>query len=1153
MTKSDNSTTSPFKPVTPTQKRPKINWNNCSGLASILTLMNAAKLKAVPYVLIVPDMQVAWQLENEINFFASGSEINIIHFPDWETLPYDVFSPLPEIISQRLEALFKLPAFQSGILIIPVSTLMQQLPPRQYLDAQSFIVDTGDTLNFEDIRIRLDIGGYNCVSQVMSHGEFAIRGSILDLYPMGHPLPFRIDLLDDEVDSIRTFNPENQKTIQKIDNIRLLPAREYPFTPDAIDRFRNAFRQSYPTSLSNNLIYREVSKGNTPGGLEYYLPLFFESTATLFDYLPDNTIFVHAGDTQKIAREFEAQYVERYEQRKYDQERPPLSPTTLFLSTDAFIKSINCFKQIFINSNANHPVFNLNSTELPDIAINSRKQNPFEALQHFTNHFKGKTLIVAESDGRREILRQQFRKNNLKLEITQHWAEFLQSDQSIAIVVADLEQGLLIPDTIAVLTENQLYDNRVTQRRRRKKNNRDADLIVKNLTELEVGAPVVHIQHGVGRYLGLQKLNTDGNDIEFLTIEYAKGDKLYVPVAALDLISRYTGAAPENAPLHKLGSEQWSRIKKKAAEHIRDVAAELLNIYARREAQKGLAFTIDHYEYNRFTDAFPFEETPDQQTAIMNTIKDLEKSKPMDRVICGDVGFGKTEVALRAAFIAIENNKQVAVLVPTTLLAQQHYNNFLDRFADWPVRIECLSRFKTQKQQNISIEAIKEGKIDIIIGTHKLLQKTVQYKYLGLVIIDEEHRFGVRHKEHFKTIRANVDLLTLTATPIPRTLNSSLAGLRDLSIIATPPAHRHPIKTFIHEWDQATIIEACNREIKRGGQVYFLHNEVKSIDRQAEDLQKIMPDIKIGIAHGQMRERDLEKIMQDFYHRRFHLLLCTTIIESGIDLPNANTIIIYRADKLGLAQLHQLRGRVGRSHHRAYAYLIVPPKKAITRDAVKRLEAIESMEDLGAGFTLATHDLEIRGAGELLGEEQSGEIHEIGFSLFSELLERAVKSLKEGKTLDLEQLEVSGTEVDLHIPALIPDDYIPDVHLRLVMYKRISSTTNQEEQDQIYAEMIDRFGLLPKPTKNLFALTTLKHKTVNMGIQKINSGKINGWIKFNDKPNIDMSKMIALIQSQPQIYQFVVPDKLKYNHNIEDPEQRINFIDHLLNKIMVSA
>lgn len=1153
MTKSDNSTTSPFKPVTPTQKRPKINWNNCSGLASILTLMNAAKLKAVPYVLIVPDMQVAWQLENEINFFASGSEINIIHFPDWETLPYDVFSPLPEIISQRLEALFKLPAFQSGILIIPVSTLMQQLPPRQYLDAQSFIVDTGDTLNFEDIRIRLDIGGYNCVSQVMSHGEFAIRGSILDLYPMGHPLPFRIDLLDDEVDSIRTFNPENQKTIQKIDNIRLLPAREYPFTPDAIDRFRNAFRQSYPTSLSNNLIYREVSKGNTPGGLEYYLPLFFESTATLFDYLPDNTIFVHAGDTQKIAREFEAQYVERYEQRKYDQERPPLSPTTLFLSTDAFIKSINCFKQIFINSNANHPVFNLNSTELPDIAINSRKQNPFEALQHFTNHFKGKTLIVAESDGRREILRQQFRKNNLKLEITQHWAEFLQSDQSIAIVVADLEQGLLIPDTIAVLTENQLYDNRVTQRRRRKKNNRDADLIVKNLTELEVGAPVVHIQHGVGRYLGLQKLNTDGNDIEFLTIEYAKGDKLYVPVAALDLISRYTGAAPENAPLHKLGSEQWSRIKKKAAEHIRDVAAELLNIYARREAQKGLAFTIDHYEYNRFTDAFPFEETPDQQTAIMNTIKDLEKSKPMDRVICGDVGFGKTEVALRAAFIAIENNKQVAVLVPTTLLAQQHYNNFLDRFADWPVRIECLSRFKTQKQQNISIEAIKEGKIDIIIGTHKLLQKTVQYKDLGLVIIDEEHRFGVRHKEHFKTIRANVDLLTLTATPIPRTLNSSLAGLRDLSIIATPPAHRHPIKTFIHEWDQATIIEACNREIKRGGQVYFLHNEVKSIDRQAEDLQKIMPDIKIGIAHGQMRERDLEKIMQDFYHRRFHLLLCTTIIESGIDLPNANTIIIYRADKLGLAQLHQLRGRVGRSHHRAYAYLIVPPKKAITRDAVKRLEAIESMEDLGAGFTLATHDLEIRGAGELLGEEQSGEIHEIGFSLFSELLERAVKSLKEGKTLDLEQLEVSGTEVDLHIPALIPDDYIPDVHLRLVMYKRISSTTNQEEQDQIYAEMIDRFGLLPKPTKNLFALTTLKHKTVNMGIQKINSGKINGWIKFNDKPNIDMSKMIALIQSQPQIYQFVVPDKLKYNHNIEDPEQRINFIDHLLNKIMVSA
>ncbi|MFP4603260.1 MAG: transcription-repair coupling factor, partial [Halochromatium sp.] len=1098
----------------------RLLWGRLYGAAPALAIAEAARKARAPLLCVVADMPAAVQLSAALRFFLGEHEeasaddpgarkpgaepaagVPVLGFPDWETLPYDVFSPLPELVSERLLTLHRLPQFKRGVLVVPVGTLMQRLPPPDYVDAQSLVLSTGDRLDLERTRERLTHAGYQCVSQVITHGEFAVRGALLDIFPMGVREPLRIDLFDDEVESIRTFDPDSQRSLAKLDRVRLLPAREYPFTGEAIAGFRQRWRASIDADPKASLIYREVSEGRAPGGLEYYLPLFFEQTATLFDYLPTGALLVEPEGARAAA---EARFTDigtRYEQRRHDIERPLLPPQRLYLTPDELAGQLNALPGVRWQSaewaerrKGFAQVCHFATGRPPALAIQARAAEPAAALKAFLNETPKspatpprRVLFVAESTGRREMLLDNLRGFGIQPKPVAGWLDFLAGTASLAVTVAPLEEPLLLPASaerpaLALLTETQLYGERVRQERRHKVRERDGEAVVRNLTELVEGAPVVHEEHGVGRFLGLQTIAVGGTAAEFLALEYAKGDKLYVPVSSLHLISRYTGAEPEHAPLHRLGSDQWERAKRKAAEKVHDVAAELLDIYARRAARQGVSFPTPGPEYDAFATAFAFEETPDQQRAIEAILSDMADPKPMDRVVCGDVGFGKTEVAMRAAFVAVNAGKQVALLVPTTLLAQQHFQNLSDRFADWPIKVESLSRFKSAKEVKGVIDGLAAGTVDIVVGTHKLLQASVKFKNLGLAIIDEEHRFGVRHKEQLKNLRAEVDVLTLTATPIPRTLNMAMAGMRDLSIIATPPVERHPIKTFVSTWNDALIREACQREINRGGQVYFLHNEVETIENMAQKLEALVPEARVEVAHGQMREKELERVMRDFYHRRFNLLVCTTIVESGIDVPSANTIVIHRADKLGLAQLHQLRGRVGRSHHRAYAYLITPPPKSMTADAKKRLEAIESLEDLGAGFTLATHDLEIRGAGELLGEEQSGQIHEIGFTLYMDLLERAVEALKSGKTPELDRPLDHGAEIDLGLPALLPDDYLPDVHTRLVTYKRIASAADRAELKDLQVEMIDRFGLLPEPTKALFAVTELKLKVQPYGI-----------------------------------------------------------------------
>jgi transcription-repair coupling factor (superfamily II helicase) len=891
--------------------------------------------------------------------------------------------------------------------------------------------------------------------------------------------------------------------------------------------------------------------------LEYYLPLFFEQTATLFDFLPEQLLTIHFEHSLEQAQQFLESVGERFEQRRHDPERPILPPEAIYLGSDELAGLLNRGESILLQQSEirsrrkGYGSFHNFPTRAPlPLGFQARAARPAGALQDFLATTPGRVLFVAESAGRREILLETLGGYDIRPRVVAHWAEFLGSDLNMALTVAPIEEGLWLEEAgIIVITETQLLGERVRQERRRRAKYQESEQVVRNLTELHEGAPVVHEEHGVGRYLGLQTLEVGGMQTEYLTLEYAKGDKLYVPVSSLHLISRYSGASPENAPLHRLGGDQWERIKRKAAEQVRDVAAELLEIYARRAAHQGYAFPSPGEEYNAFAAAFEFEETPDQQQAIDAVLADMASPQPMDRVVCGDVGFGKTEVAMRAAFSAVQGGKQAAVLVPTTLLAQQHYQNFADRFADWPVQVASLSRFRSAKEQQQISSRLADGTVDIVVGTHKLLQEDIRFKNLGLVIIDEEHRFGVRHKERLKSLRAEVDLLTLTATPIPRTLNMALSGMRDLSIIATPPVERHPIKTFISQWNDVLITEACQREIKRGGQVYFLHNDISSIEAMVAELEKLLPGARVQAAHGQMRERELESIMRDFYHQRFNLLVCTTIIESGIDIPTANTIIINRADRLGLAQLHQLRGRVGRSHHRAYAYLLTPPPKSISNGARKRLEAVESMEDLGAGFTLATHDLEIRGAGELLGEGQSGQIHEIGFTLYSELLERAVKALKAGEQPALDRPLDHGAEIDLQLPALLPGDYIPDVHTRLVLYKRIASAESREQLRELQVEMIDRFGLLPEATKYLFAVTDLKLKAKPMGIRKLEAGPQDGRILFEGEPKIDPAHIIHLIQTRPREFKLESGDKIRFYRNMEEREQRIGQVTAVLDEI----
>ncbi|QSX77148.1 transcription-repair coupling factor [Agrilutibacter solisilvae] len=1110
-----------------------------------------------PVLAVARDNHAAHQLESDLRTFLGPREavagqppVDVLAFPDWETLPYDQFSPHPDIVSQRLAALHRLPGVRRAVVVVPVQTLLQRLAPLRHIVGGSFDVRVGQRLDLDAEKRRLESAGYRHVPQVLDPGDFAVRGGLLDVYPMGADSPFRVELLDDEIETIRAFDPESQRSLEKIDAVHLLPGREVPLDEIALKRALDALRDRFDVDTRRSVLYQDLKAGLAPAGIEYYLPLFFTETATLFDYLDASALPLLGEGVMESAEQFWKQTEERYEQRRHDLERPLLPPTDLYLSPDALRERLNQSVRIEVCGPA-HAQYEraaaLGDQPAPALPVAAKDAAPAQALKSFLASYPGRVLVAADSPGRREALIEVLAAAQLSPTVLPDWPAFLAQPERFAIAVAPLDDGFALDaPQLAVLTERQLFPERASQPRRRKRVGREPEAIIRDLGELSEGAPIVHEDHGVGRYRGLITLEAGGLPGEYLEIEYAKGDRLYVPVAQLHLISRYSGASVETAPLHSLGGEQWTKAKRKAAEKVRDVAAELLEIEARRQARAGLAIDVDRAMYEPFAAAFPFEETPDQHSAIEAVIRDLGSSQPMDRVVCGDVGFGKTEVAVRAAFVTAAAGKQVALLVPTTLLAEQHYRNFRDRFADWPLRVEVLSRFKSTKEIKAELEKLADGKIDVIVGTHRLLQPDVRFKDLGLVIVDEEQRFGVRQKEALKALRANVHLATLTATPIPRTLNMAMAGLRDLSIIATPPAHRLAVQTFVVPWEDAQLREAFQRELARGGQVYFLHNDVESIGRMQRQLQELVPEARIGVAHGQMPERELERVMLDFHKQRFNVLLSTTIIESGIDIPNANTIIIHRADRFGLAQLHQLRGRVGRSHHRAYAYLVVPDRKAITPDARKRLDAIAAMDELGAGFTLATHDLEIRGAGELLGEEQSGQMAEVGFSLYTELLERAVRSIRQGKLPDVDAHEARGAEVELHVPALIPEDYLPDVHTRLTLYKRISGARDSDELRELQVEMIDRFGLLPEAARNLFAIAELKLRSTAMGIRKLDLGDKGGRLQFVERPNVDPMAVIRLIQGQPKLYQMDGPDKLRIKLDLPDAGTRFDAARGLL-------
>jgi len=1127
----------------------KQHWGNLPGAALSLAIAEAASNAKRFTLLLTADSQSAERLQEELAFFAP--DLPVLHFPDWETLPYDLFSPHQDIVSQRIATLYQLPELSHGVLVVPITTALHRLAPKRFLLGSSLVLDVGQKLDVEQMRLRLEAAGYRCVDTVYEHGEFAVRGALIDLFPMGSALPYRIDLFDDEIETLRTFDPENQRSIDKVESIRLLPAREFPLKKEAVTGFRARFRERFDVDFRRCPIYQDLSTGITPAGIEYYLPLFYEETATLFDYLPEDSQVFSLPGIEQAAEQFWNDVRNRYEERRVDPERPLLPPAELFMPVEDCFARLKLWPRVVASQQDVEPGIGRErfpAQPLPELAIESKASEPLGKLRQFLDGFPGRVLFTAESAGRREVLLELLARLKLRPQEVEGWGGFLASEGRLAIAIAPLDEGLLL-DEVALVAESPLFGQRVMQRRRREKSRDAGDNVIKNLTELREGAPVVHIDHGVGRYQGLVTLEIEGQAQEFLLLQYADEAKLYVPVASLHLIARYTGSDDALAPLHKLGSETWQKAKRKAAEQVRDVAAELLDIYARRAARQGYAFKDPQVDYETFAAGFPFEETPDQQVAIDAVREDLLSAKPMDRLVCGDVGFGKTEVAMRAAFIAVHGGKQVAVLVPTTLLAQQHYNSFRDRFADWPVRVEVMSRFKSAKEVQNAITELADGKIDILIGTHKLLQDDVKFSNLGLVIIDEEHRFGVRQKEQLKALRSEVDILTLTATPIPRTLNMSIAGMRDLSIIATPPARRLSVRTFVMEANNPTIKEALLRELLRGGQVYYLHNDVKTIEKCAADLQALVPEARIAIGHGQMRERDLEQVMSDFYHKRFNVLVASTIIETGIDVPSANTIIIERADKFGLAQLHQLRGRVGRSHHQAYAYLLTPPRKAMTDDAQKRLEAIANAQDLGAGFVLATHDLEIRGAGELLGEGQSGQIQAVGFTLYMEMLERAVKAIRKGEQPNLEQPLGGGPEINLRLPALIPEDYLPDVHARLILYKRIANAADEDGLKELQVEMIDRFGLLPEPTKNLVRLTLLKLQAEKLGITKIDAGPQGGRIEFSADTSVDPMVLIKLIQSQPNRYKFEGATLFKFQVPMERPEERFNTLEALLERL----
>ncbi|EHK9126965.1 transcription-repair coupling factor [Vibrio parahaemolyticus] len=1132
----------------PTERGDKKQLGNLPGAALPLAIAELAKQHSSHSLLVVPDPQIALKLQAEIEQFTDQP---VSLFPDWETLPYDNFSPHQEIISDRIARLYQLPNQRGGVTIVPVSTVLQRQSPREFLLQHTLMVKTGDNFSLENLRVQLENSGYRHVDQVFGPGEYASRGSILDLFPMGSADPYRIDFFDDEIDTIRTFDPENQRSIEDIQQIQLLPAHEFPTTKEAIEDFRTRWRTQFEARREPESIYMQVTKGTWPAGIEYWQPLFFDHTETLFDYLPEDSQLITYGDIEAAVDTFLNDVEYRYDQKKIDPLRPLLAPHDLWLKKDELFAH---FKQLPQAQLSLEKVVkragrqNLAVQTLAELGVQQQNKEPLSRLRQFSKQFTGKIIFSVESEGRREALTELLQGIKARPVVQESLYHALESDHRFTLILGSAEHGFIHDElNFALICESDLLGDRVIQRRRKDKKAVNSDTVIRHLAELKPGQPVVHIDHGIGRYIGLQTLEAGGMKTEYVTLEYQNDAKLYVPVSSLNLISRYSGGAEETAPLHKLGGEAWSKARRKAAEKVRDVAAELLDVYAKRELKPGFKFALDRGQYATFKATFPFEETDDQAMAINAVLSDMCQAKAMDRLVCGDVGFGKTEVAMRAAFVATDNSKQVAVLVPTTLLAQQHFENFRDRFANLPIRVEVLSRFKSAKEQKVILQDVADGKVDIVVGTHKLLSSDIKFKDLGLLIVDEEHRFGVRQKEKVKAMRADVDILTLTATPIPRTLNMAMSGMRDLSIIATPPARRLAIKTFVREREESLVREAVLREIMRGGQVYFLHNQVETIEKTAEDLQKLIPEARITVAHGQMRERELERIMNDFYHQRFNVLVCTTIIETGIDVPTANTIIMDRADNLGLAQLHQLRGRVGRSHHQAYAYLLTPHPKAMTKDAIKRLDAIASLEDLGAGFTLATHDLEIRGAGELLGDEQSGQIQSVGFTLYMEMLEQAVEALKEGKEPSLDDLLREQTEVELRIPALLPDDYIPDVNTRLSMYKRIASVSDSDELSELKVELIDRFGLLPDAAKNLLAVSELKFAAGSIKAKKIEAHDKGGFIEFYPDADINPAYLVKLLQSQPQKFAMEGPTKFKFSVPLADRRKRIQFVQDLLN------
>ncbi|WP_435301252.1 transcription-repair coupling factor [Alcaligenes faecalis] len=1122
------------------------------GSGDACLIADLARQHKAPILVLCADPLTAQRLAEEILLF--GPALRVRQLPDWETLPYDSFSPHQDLISERLRTLHALTMHEVDVLTVPVTTALYRLAPPSFLAAYTFSFRQDDELDEAQLRAQLMLANYTHMTQVSAPGEFSIRGGLIDLFPMGSVLPYRLDLFDNEIESIRSFDIDTQRSLYPVKEIQLLPGREFPMDEEARTQFRARFREFFEGDPSRALPYKDVGNGIAFAGIEYYLPLFFKETATLMDYVPQGSLVITHGDAQNAIGRFQSDTHSRFSFLKNDRERPILPPESLFLSDEQFFNGIKPFSRLSLSAQAdNQPIAHPDFEPLPVVAVNRRDKDPLAQLRQEVLDPKNRTVLCADSAGRRETLLQMLREHDLSPATDcQSLADFLESDAAFALVVAPLSRGFaLVHDSLSLLTENDLYptQTRTQSSRRRNERSSDVEAMVRDLSELREGDPVVHAEHGIGRYCGLKEMDLDEGPVEFLHLEYAKGSTLYVPVAQLHVIARYSGADPEHAPLHQLGSGQWDKARRRAAKQARDSAAELLALYAQRAAREGFKFKLPLNDYQAFSEGFGFEETPDQAAAIEAVVNDMTSGQPMDRLVCGDVGFGKTEVALRAAFLAVANGKQVALLCPTTLLAEQHAQTFSDRFADWPIRVAELSRFRSTKETQAAIAGLRDGSVDIVIGTHKILSSDVRFKQLGLVIIDEEHRFGVRQKEALKQLRAEVDILTLTATPIPRTLGMSLEGIRDFSVIATAPQKRLAIKTFVRREDGSTIREALLRELKRGGQVYFLHNEVETIHNRRARLEELVPEASIAVAHGQMPERELEAVMKGFYQKRYNVLLCTTIIETGIDVPTANTIVIHRADRLGLAQLHQLRGRVGRSHHQAYAYLLTPGEDAITSNAKKRLEAIQAMEELGAGFFLAMHDLEIRGAGEVLGESQSGDIQEVGYSMYADMLNTAVKALKAGEEPDLDSPFALQCEVNLHTSALLPANYCPDVNARLGHYKALSHARTEDDLIHIHEELIDRYGLLPEAGENLLAVHRLRIKAEPLGIVKIDASEAQATIQFSSKPNVDAVSIIELVQKNKQV-RLAGPDKLKVEITKgEEIKNRIQAVRNVLNSL----